>query len=278
MVVFPHAKINLGLNILRRRSDGYHDIDSIMVPVGWSDVLEVVPAIKEPRTTLECHGSEDLDCSEDDNLVIRAYNAVKSVCRDIPSVRIFLQKNIPSGAGLGGGSADAAYTVRALNTLFSLGLSNGAMAEIVSSIGADCPFFVYNSAMVVSGIGTTLRKVSMPTLSGLTIVICRPDGCHVSTAQAYAGVAKNPNAIPVERITELPPTQWRTELHNMFEDSVFPLYPAIADLKEYFYRADAVYSAMSGSGAAVYALFQDKSKAAKAFDQLKYRYKFITTL
>ncbi len=104
---------------------------------------------------------------------------------------------------MGGGSADAAYTVRALNTLFSLGLSNGAMAEIVSSIGADCPFFVYNSAIVVSGIGTTLRKVSIPTLSGLTIVICRPDGCHVSTAQAYAGVAKNPNAIPVERITEL---------------------------------------------------------------------------
>ena len=132
--------------------------------------------------------------------------------------------------------------------------------------------------MVVSGIGTTLRKVSIPTLSGLTIVICRPDGCHVSTAQAYAGVAKNPNATPVERITELPPTQWRTELHNMFEDSVFPLYPAIADLKEYFYRADAVYSAMSGSGAAVYALFQDKSKATKAFDQLKYRYKFIATL
>lgn len=92
MVVFPHAKINLGLNILRLRSDGYHDIDSIMVPVGWSDVLEVVPAIKEPRTTLECHGSEDLDCSEDDNLVIRAYNAVKSVCRDIPSVRIFCRK------------------------------------------------------------------------------------------------------------------------------------------------------------------------------------------
>lgn len=110
---------------------------------------------------------------------------------------VFFAENIPSGAGLGGGSADAAYTVRALNTLFSLGLSNGAMAKIVSSIGADCPFFVYNSAMVVSGIGTTLRKVSIPTLSGLTIVICRPDGCHVSTAQAYAGVAKIPMRHPL---------------------------------------------------------------------------------
>lgn len=278
MVVFPHAKINLGLNILRRRPDGYHDIDSIMVPVGWSDVLEVVPAINEPRTTLECLGSEDLDCSEDDNLVIRAYNAVKSVCRDIPSVRIFLQKNIPSGAGLGGGSADAAYTVRALNTLFSLGLSDDAMAKIVAPIGADCPFFVYDSAMAVSDTGTTLRKISVPTLSGLTIVICRPDDCHVSTAQAYAGVTKNPEATPTEHITKLPLIQWRNELHNMFEDTVFPLFPAIAGLKEYFYASGADYSAMSGSGAAVYALFQDKSKAAKAFDQLKYRYKFIATL
>lgn len=278
MVVFPHAKINLGLNILRRRADGYHDIDSIMVPVGWCDVLEIVPATHELHTTLQCRGSEILDCPEADNLVIRAYNAVKNVCPDIPAVRIYLQKNIPSGAGLGGGSSDAAYTVRALNSLFSLGLSNDTIAKIVSPIGADCPFFVYDSAMVVSGTGTTLHKVSISALSGFTIVICRPDDCHISTAQAYAGVTKNPDATPVEYITKYPPTQWRAELHNMFEDTVFPLYPAIAELKEYFYAAGAVYSSMSGSGAAVYALFQDHTIAAKAFDTLKYKHKFIGAL
>ncbi len=278
MVVFPHAKINLGLNILRRRPDGYHDIDSIMVPVGWSDVLEIVPAAHEARTTLECHGSEALDCPDADNLVIRAYNAVKKLYPNIPAVRIFLQKNIPSGAGLGGGSADAAYTVRALNTLFSLGLSNDDMAKIVSPIGADCPFFVYDNAMAASGTGTTLREVSVPALNGLTIVICRPDGCHVSTAQAYAGVTKNPDATPVELVTKLPPSQWRAELHNMFEGTVFPLFPAIADLKEYFYKYGAEYSAMSGSGAAVYALFQDNSKALAAFDALKYKHKYMATL
>ena len=278
MVVFPHAKINLGLNILRRRHDGYHDIDSIMVPVGWSDVLEIIPAANETRPTLKCHGSEVLDCPDADNLVIRAYNTIKTICPDIPAGHIFLQKNIPSGAGLGGGSADAAYTVRVLNILFSLGLSNEYMAEITSTIGADCPFFVYDSAMVASGIGTTLRKVSVPALSGLTIVICRPDGCHVSTAQAYAGVTKNPDATPVEHVTKLPLSQWRANLHNMFEDTVFPLFPAIADLKEYFYKAGAEYSAMSGSGSAVYALFQDNSKALAAFDALKYKHKYIATL
>ncbi len=278
MVVFPHAKINLGLNILRRRPDGYHDIDSIMVPVGWSDVLEIIPATHEARTTLVCHGREVLDCSDADNLVIRAYNAVKHIYPDIPTVRIFLQKNIPSGAGLGGGSSDATYTVRALNSLFSLGLSNDDMAKIVSPIGADCPFFVYDSAMRVSGIGTTLRKASIPALSDLAIVICRLDGCHVSTAQAYAGVTKNPDATPVEHVTELPISQWRAELHNMFENTVFPLFPAIAELKEYFYKAGAEYSAMSGSGAAVYALFQDKSKASAAFDALKYKHKYMATL
>ncbi len=278
MVVFPHAKINLGLNILRRRPDGYHDIDSIMVPVGWSDVLEIVPAADKSHTTLKCYGTEALDCSDADNLVIRAYNAVKAIHHDIPAVNIFLQKNIPSGAGLGGGSADAAYTVRALNTLFSLGFDDDTMAKIVSPIGADCPFFVYDSAMVVSGTGTTLRKISIPALSGLTIVICRPDGCHVSTAQAYAGVSKKPDATPVEHTVERPLTQWRTELHNMFEDTVFPLFPPIAELKAYFYKACADYSAMSGSGSAVYGLFRDRSKAAKAFEALKYRHKFMATL
>lgn len=278
MVVFPHAKINLGLSILRRRPDGYHDIDSIMVPIGWSDVLEVVPAKNGSSTSLECHGREVLDCPESNNLVIRAYNALRDIYPNIPAVHIYLQKNIPSGAGLGGGSSDAAYTVRALNALFSLGLNDDAMSQIVSSIGADCPFFVYDSAMVVSDTGTTLRKVSVPTLSGHTIVICRPDDCHVSTAQAYAGVVPNPDAKPIEHTIKLPMSQWRSKLHNMFEDTVFPLFPAIADLKEYFYEVGAVYSAMSGSGAAVYALFQDYSKAMAAFNSLKYTHKFMTAL
>ena len=278
MVVFPHAKINLGLNILRRRADGYHDIDSVMVPIGWCDILEIVPARDGDRPQFVCHGKETLDCPDKDNLVIRAYNAVKSLKPQIPAVDIYLHKNIPSGAGLGGGSADAAYTIRALNELFSLGLSKPDMAVIASGIGADCPFFIYDSPMTVSDIGTTLRQTDIPALRGLDIVVCRPDNCYVSTAQAYAGVIPDAEAMPVEAITRQPMSQWRDRLHNMFEKTVFEQFPEIARLKEHFYNSGAAYAAMSGSGAAVFAIYDRHDKAQQSFDTLQYMFKYIGKL
>lgn len=278
MVVFPHAKINLGLNILRRRADGYHDIDSAMVPVGWCDILEIVPAKDNARPQFVCRGKEELECPDKDNLVIRAYNAVKSLKPQIPAVDIYLHKNIPSGAGLGGGSADAAYTIRGLNGLFSLGLGKPDMAAIASGIGADCPFFIYDSPMAVSGIGTTLQPTDIPALRGMDIVVCRPDNCHVSTAQAYAGVTPDAGAMPVEAITRQPISRWREGLCNMFEKTVFELFPAIAQLKEYFYNSGAAYAAMSGSGAAVFAIFDKHDKAQQSFDTLQYRFKYIGKL
>lgn len=277
MVVFPHAKINLGLNILGRRPDGYHDIDSVMYHIAWRDILEIVPAKAGHDTTLTCRGIETLDCPDSDNLVLKAYRAVKKHI-DIPAVDIYLQKNIPSGAGLGGGSADAAYTVRALDTLFELGLSRDEMAEIVAPIGADCPFFVYDSPMVASDTGTTLTPTTVPGLVGTTLVVCRPDNCHISTAQAYAGVKKDPTATPTATVVQQPVAQWRERLHNMFEDTVFPLFPAGAALKERFYAAGATYAAMSGSGAAVYAIFEDNTRAIEAYNALIYKHKFIQTL
>lgn len=277
MVVFPHAKINLGLNILRRRPDGYHDIDSVMYHIAWCDILEIVPAKDRHDTTLTCRGIETLDCADNDNLVLKAYRAVKKHI-DIPAVDIYLQKNIPSGAGLGGGSADAAYTVRALDTLFDLGLSRDEMAAIVAPIGADCPFFIYDSPMTASDTGTVLTPTTVPYLAGKTLVVCRPDDCHISTAQAYAGVKKDPTATPTTTVVQQPVAQWREQLHNMFEDTVFPLFPAIAALKERFYAAGATYAAMSGSGAAVYAVFEDRRKADEAYNALTYKYKFIQTL
>lgn len=259
MVIFPKSKINLGLNILRRRPDGYHDLQTIMIPIGWSDILEIVPA-RNGVTSLTVTGNA-VDCPVEKNLVMRAYNAVKSAVPELPEAEIFLRKIVPDGAGLGGGSADAAATVCGLNDLFALGLSKEKMAEICSSIGADCPFFVYDAPMLAEGIGTDLSEIEIPALKGLGIIVAKPDE-SVSTAEAYQGVQPDNTAAPLQIAAQSPIEQWREMFRNSFEESIFPTHPRIAALKEYFYRQGAIFAAMSGSGSAVFALFRGDILAA----------------
>lgn len=260
MVVFPNAKINLGLNITSRRPDGYHDICSLMVPVPWCDILEIVPA-KSTGTRLTVSGRA-VDCPPEKNLVMKAVRALEKTV-EVPDVDIYLHKIIPDGAGLGGGSADAAFTLTALNDMFSFGLSQEQLAETAATIGADCPFFIFNRPMMATGTGTTLTSFDCGALNGLHIVIIKP-GIHISTAEAYAGVTpRMPDRMP-EDILRLPPDQWRGLLVNDFEASLAYDYPQIGDLRNSLYAHGAVYASMSGSGSAVYGLFADDKMAEAA--------------
>lgn len=251
MIVFPNAKINLGLNVVARRSDGYHDISTVFVPYkGLNDVLEVVFA-DEPG--MYVYG---LPCGDDPerNLCFRAYRLMAEKY-GISPVKIYLYKNIPAGSGLGGGSADAAFTLRLLNNLFKLGLSDACLAADAATLGSDCAFFIYNRPMLASGRGEILRECSL-SLDGYHIEVVVPP-VHVSTAQAYANVTPVLPQVPVEEIISRPVEEWRGLLVNDFEASVLSAHPEIAAAKEAFYARGAAYASMSGSGSAVFALFRD---------------------
>lgn len=253
MVLFPNAKINLGLDIISRRPDGYHDIATVMLPTGWTDVLEIVPG-KGDTTTLTVSG-RSVDCPAEKNLVMKAYRALEKEV-SLPPVDIFLRKIIPDGAGLGGGSADAAFTLIGLNKLFSLDLEDSRLAEIAAQLGADCPFFICNRPMLCTGIGTDLSPIKMPgQLLGKWLLIVKPE-VSVPTAAAYRGVTP---AIPTQSITEIinrPISDWKGLLKNDFEPTVFAAFPTIRAVKEKIDRLGALYASMSGSGAAVYGIFE----------------------
>lgn len=252
MIAFPNAKINIGLFITARRPDGYHDIASVMMPVDWCDILEIVPA-KDGVTTLTVTGRR-VDCPQEKNLVMRAYRAMAERY-NLPPVDIFLRKIIPDGAGLGGGSADAAFTITTLDKLFGLGLSDDVMTGIAATIGSDCPFFIYNRPMHATGTGTTLSPVSL-SIKGHTLVIVKPH-VHVSTAEAYGGCRPRPSTLSLpDVLATVPPEEWKQAgIKNDFEETVFSHHPLIAEIKSTLYDMGAEYASMSGSGASVFGIF-----------------------
>ena len=253
MILFPNAKINIGLNILRRRADGYHDIATVMYPIPWTDILEIVPA-KGPDTSLTVTG-RGVACSPDKNLVMKAYRALDDFT-PLPPVDIYLHKIIPDGAGLGGGSADAAFTLSGLNSMFALGLSEAKLEEIAATIGADCPFFISNTPRLCTETGTTMSGCPL-SLAGMTVAVVKP-AVSVPTAAAYAGVTPKESTPPLEELLEsFQPAEWEGRIVNDFEASVFASYPVVGEIKDALRRRGAIYTSMSGSGSAVYALFDD---------------------
>lgn len=262
MILFPNAKINLGLNIVRRRPDGYHDIETVMVPVGWCDILEIVPAAPGEATSLVCTG-RPVACAPEKNLVMKAFRALSELRPDMPQARMFLRKVVPDGAGLGGGSADAAFALRGLNELFGLGLGDGALAGVAASIGADCPFFIYNRPMLCTGTGTTMSPADMAH-GTMHVAIAKPRGRSVSTAQAYAGVMPRQAVPTVGEAVARPVGDWRQSLRNDFETTVGVELPEIGIIKSRMEAAGAVYAAMSGSGSAVFGLFESDKLAEQA--------------
>lgn len=268
MVVFPNAKINLGLNITARRHDGYHDLDMVMMPIGWCDILEIVPA-KGESTTLSVSG-HSVDCPMEKNLVYRAWKELKeSIDEDLPNVDIYLHKNIPDGAGLGGGSSDAAFTLLYLNKLFALGLSENQLAKIASQLGADCPFFIYNRPMHCSGTGTDMSPIKINFGPATNIVIAKPIGVSVSTAEAYRGVTPAVPEISTDKIVSAySPDNWTGLLSNGFESHILKAKPQIAKAKQIMFECGALYASMSGSGSAVYGIFDDVKMAEDAVGHL----------
>jgi 4-diphosphocytidyl-2-C-methyl-D-erythritol kinase len=254
MIVFPNAKINLGLRILRKRPDGFHDLESAFLPVGLRDMLEIVPVSgdnpdKSHRLTLTGIPLE----ATHDNLCVRALRLLKEK-HGIPDVNLHLHKRIPTGAGLGGGSSDAAFTLRALNEMFGIGLDLPVLMEYASMIGSDCPFFIINKPSLATGRGEQLEPLPID-LSGFTLVLVQP-GISIDTTQAYKMINPGENDQPVKEVLGLAPEEWKGRLVNHFEVPVFEKYPEIDGLKQALYAAGAIYASMTGSGSAVFGIFR----------------------
>lgn len=266
MILFPNAKINLGLRVLRRRPDGYHDLATVMMPVGWTDILEIVPS-RTGKTTLEVSGRV-VACPPEKNLVMKAYRALSDEVGTLPAAEMYLEKVIPDGAGMGGGSADAAFAIKGLNEVFSLGLDDSDMARVAGRVGADCPFFIYNRPLLCTGTGTTIERGISLDLSQYWLAIAKPRVASVSTAEAYAGVTPCEAAVSPADILCRDITQWDGALTNDFEPSILSRLPQVGAIKEAFTQSGALYTSMTGSGSAVFALFASDKLAHKAVSEL----------
>ena len=252
MISFPNCKINLGLYVTSRRPDGYHELETIFYPIPLEDSLEIVPASTlHTDCTLQLFGNK-IECNTDNNLVIKAYRILQKEYA-LPPLDISLYKQIPSGAGLGGGSSDATFMLKLLNDYCQLGLSVTQLENYATQLGADCAFFVRNTPMLARGIGNIFSPINL-SLSGYKIVIVKPD-IFVSTREAFSLIKPYTPEHDLSETIALPINQWRKYLQNDFERSVFPQYPEIASIKERLYQNGAIYASMSGSGSSLYGIF-----------------------
>lgn len=259
MVVFPHCKINLGLHVISKRDDGYHNIETCFYPVPWRDVLEI---IKSNQFSFSQSGLT-IPGNAGENLCVKAYQLLQKDFNLTP-VQIHLHKVIPTGAGLGGGSSDAAFTLRALNYIFNLNLSQTALKSYAAQLGSDCTFFIDDKPMLASGRGEILSETSL-SLKGKYLVIIKPE-IHVSTAEAYAGVKPKQPAQSIFKIISEPILFWKDSLSNDFEESVFKKHAVIKETKEKLYQYGASYASMSGSGAAVFGVFDSPVDLKNLFE------------
>ena len=286
MILYPNCKINLGLNIVGKRADGYHDIETVFLPIPLSDCLELNPATEDSFVI----DGRQLDCSAQDNLVVRVLNMLRAEDMDIPPVSIRLTKNIPSGAGLGGGSTDAAFMIKGLNELFSLNLTDAQMAARVGRLGADCPVFIANKPVFAEGKGDVFTPLPVPfiqksycalpplgsalpptitlsipaMLENYWLVLVKPND-FISTREAYASVTPRPSKVSLQEILSRPVKTWRGQMTNDFEESVFPTHPVVRGIRDQLYMLGATYAAMSGSGSTVYGLFPQQPLLGDVF-------------
>lgn len=258
MITFPIAKINLGLNVVERRTDGYHNLETVFYPVTEiNDALELTMMNTRFPSADDCDikvTNISIEGDEQKNLVVRAYRLLKQDFPQMPRVHAHLWKGIPTQAGMGGGSSDCAYMIRLLNEMFTLGLSDEQMIAYAARLGADCPFFIISRPAYAEGIGERLQPISLD-LSGYYIGVVRPD-IPVSTREAFSLIKPTKPTKCCRDVVMQPVETWRDELTNDFEQSVFALHPEIGAIKQQLYDLGAVYAAMSGSGSAVFGLFR----------------------
>ncbi|HLN54681.1 MAG TPA: 4-(cytidine 5'-diphospho)-2-C-methyl-D-erythritol kinase [Bacteroidales bacterium] len=251
MIVFPNAKINIGLRIVARRPDGYHDIETIFYPVQLHDALEFVRSEKDE---LDLTGINTGSAGED-NLVMKALRKLREK-HQFPFIKVHLHKAIPAGAGLGGGSADASCLLKSVNRFFSLGISEAELKNMALGLGSDCPFFIDDVPAYATGRGEALTHVP-PFLAGYHIVLMNP-GLHISTAEAYAACSPSKPTSDLTELIQSPPAEWRNRIVNDFEKFAFAKFPLTGQIKEALYNAGAIFSLMSGSGSTIFGIFIDK--------------------
>ena len=257
MIVFPNSKINLGLRILHKRPDGYHDLETVFFPIPLTDVLEINRDDEQPVTPKVPFSKSGFVIEGDpsDNLCIKAYRMLrKDFPHQVGAIRMHLHKAIPSGAGLGGGSADAAFTLRLLNDEFQLGLTESQLLSYALSLGSDCPFFLVNKPCYATGRGEVLEPIALD-LSAYRILLVNP-GIHINTGRAFLHIRPSVPDISVREVVSKPIERWKDELYNDFEKWVFSQHREIVDVKDQLYVAGAVFAAMSGSGSSVFGIFR----------------------
>ncbi|MBT4217188.1 MAG: 4-(cytidine 5'-diphospho)-2-C-methyl-D-erythritol kinase [Flavobacteriales bacterium] len=248
MIVYPNAKINLGLNVLSKKEDGYHDISSVFYPV--KECVDILEIIKSERFEFTRSG---IEISDGENLCEKAWKLLDTDF-GIGNVKIHLHKQIAIGAGLGGGSADASFTLKYLTELFDLNLNNKELEKYALRLGADCPFFIDNTPKLVEGIGEKMTSIDLD-LSNYEIRLVNPD-IHISTKEAYSGIVPKTPVLSVEKIIELPIIEWKGKLKNDFEESIFEKHQQLEGIKDELYKQGSIYSSMSGSGSIVFGIFE----------------------
>lgn len=259
MVAFPNCKINLGLNIIGRRDDGYHNLETVFYPVGLKDALEIIPA---EENSFQLSGLK-INGDSKDNLCLKAYELLKKDFPGLPFLNIHLHKVIPMGAGLGGGSADGGFMLLLLNKKFHLDLTNRQLLDYALQLGSDCPFFILNKPSFATGRGEKISPIDL-NLDAYKIVIVNP-GIHVSTKDAFAKLSPALPEKSISNIIRQPINTWKGELVNDFEKSVFEMFPAIEEIKKALYEAGAIYSAMTGSGSTVFGIFEAQTNPHLSF-------------
>ena len=277
MITFPIAKINLGLNVVERRPDGYHNLQTVFYPVPLKDALEVQVMDKAFPSEYDCDlkvTNITIDGDEQKNLVVRAYQLLKKDFSDLPRIHTHLWKGIPTQAGMGGGSSDCAYMLLLLNQQFHLGLTDKQLIQYAAQLGADCAFFILSHPCYAEGIGEKLQPIDL-SLTGYHMAVVRPD-IPVPTKEAFSRIHPHYPAINCREAVMQPVETWRETLINDFEDSVFTLHPEIGEIKQQLYDMGATYAAMSGSGSALFGLFKEQPDSlSQAFPNM---FTFSTSL
>ena len=266
MICFPNAKINIGLNIVSKRTDGYHNLETIFYPIPLKDILEFVPS-QNSETSINQSGI-NLNIPEDKNICMKAYHLLARNY-PLPSLDIYLHKIIPNGAGLGGGSADASFFLKSLNEYFNLNIPNRKLIDYASELGADCAFFINNEAVFASGTGNIFDDIEL-NLQNYYMVLVKPN-FSISTLEAFNNIKPKMPDISLKELIKLPVSEWKDRIVNDFEENLFQKYPLLSEIKQNLYNQGAVYASMSGSGSAIYGLFTDKPDLKNRFKGMFYR-------
>ncbi len=265
MIVFPNCKINLGLNILNKRSDGYHDLETIFYPIPLTDSLEIIEnrqTVKSPTFPFTSSGLP-ISGKPSSNLCVKVYRQLKLDFPGIPGVKIHLHKVIPSGAGLGGGSADAAFSLKVINEILGLHLTTGQLINYAAELGSDCPFFIINKPCFAKGRGEILEEIQLD-LSAFKFIIVNPS-IHIDTGRAFLNMTPSKPEKSVKEIIAGPMEKWKDELKNDFEKIIFKQHREIVDIKDSLYRHGALYASMSGSGSTVFGIFSKEQQLQLSF-------------